>query len=383
MRAFSNRQSVEKREVTKLALIEVLISCSCYLAVGMWLGTLEHLAWAVLLAPLTLLRSDASVAGGISLGERAIERYFAPIDRIAQESPEKLEAILGRVPPLIWHTIVSPLVFLCTIPLALTFMVIRVLTTIRFALAAPLWSRVADNWRRQVLCTDLVCVPEVLPKFSEAKHQGFVFERALEEIGERETIPGVLFMIAITALFYLPPVLYRLTLKATSLVYAPLIWVISTTLESKLPLATRLEQLRDKSDIEKTRRWWSGAIVLPVLFGKTLLTLGWIRSETISERLPSAELISIYVIPDGFAPWQIAAGLNALLTFALLYIAGAAGARVQLGVLSSTLVERTINAIGFTRGLLSIYTVCCGWYITMRAGFALPWPELGVRLLPW
>ena len=74
------------------------------------------------------------------------------------------------------------------------------------------------------------------------------------------------------------------------------------------------------------------------------------------------------MIPAQFTPWQIAMATNAMMTFLALWYADAALARVSLT---------------FVRGILSIYTVFCGLYITMVAAFQLPWSPLGSKFLPW
>ena len=60
MRFHSTPESALNGEITKLAIIECIASVAIYLAIGFYFGTFRYLAMAVVVAPLMLLRTDAS-----------------------------------------------------------------------------------------------------------------------------------------------------------------------------------------------------------------------------------------------------------------------------------------------------------------------------------
>jgi len=71
MRFHSTPESALNGEITKLAIIECIASVAIYLAIGFYFGTFRYLAMAVVVAPLMLLRTDASSDWGLDI----IDRY--------------------------------------------------------------------------------------------------------------------------------------------------------------------------------------------------------------------------------------------------------------------------------------------------------------------
>jgi hypothetical protein len=61
MRFHSTPESAHNLEITKLAIFETVASLALYLVIGFYLGTFQHLALAVLVAPLMLFRTNDSM----------------------------------------------------------------------------------------------------------------------------------------------------------------------------------------------------------------------------------------------------------------------------------------------------------------------------------
>ena len=70
MRFHSTPQSALHLEITKLAIIETLVSVGLYVGIGIYLGTFRYLALAILVAPLMLLRTDMSSEWGLKVYDR-------------------------------------------------------------------------------------------------------------------------------------------------------------------------------------------------------------------------------------------------------------------------------------------------------------------------
>src|SRR5258706_15625465 len=80
MRSFSTPQSALNGEITKLAIFECIGSVALYVGIGLHFGTLRYLAWAVVVAPLMLFRTDASAEWGLRAYERCIGAFGGPDD---------------------------------------------------------------------------------------------------------------------------------------------------------------------------------------------------------------------------------------------------------------------------------------------------------------
>ena len=165
---------------------------------------------------------------------------------------------------------------------------------------------------------------------------------------------------------YLPPLIYRVTFKATAVAYAPFVWVAHTTLQNPLSLKIRLERIT-KGELEKVRRAFSW-IIVATLAGKLGLILGLVDRSRIVEKFPSQKFVESLVVIDLWPWWQITLGADALLTFFLLYFADAALARVETQrVWQEETVLKTLSTVAFLRSALSILTMSHFFYIALVA----------------
>jgi hypothetical protein len=73
----STDDSVDDRTFSILAAVEVAISIALYWAFAIWFQTQIHLWVSIIIAPVLLLRSDASVALGVKWFEQYIDKTFA------------------------------------------------------------------------------------------------------------------------------------------------------------------------------------------------------------------------------------------------------------------------------------------------------------------
>jgi len=155
---------------------------------------------------------------------------------------------------------------------------------------------------------------------------------------------------------YLPSLIYRVTFKATSVAYLPLIWIAHATLRNPLPISARLERIT-KGELEKVRRILSWAI-LATLVAKLGFVFGYVDWARIEEKFPSKRLVERLVIPSGWPWWQVTLAADAFLTFFLLFFADAALTRLESrqGWREQSVV-RTVSTITFARAAFSLVTV--------------------------
>jgi len=164
---------------------------------------------------------------------------------------------------------------------------------------------------------------------------------------------------------YLPPLIYRVSFKATALAYLPFIWVAHSTLGSPLSLETRLERIT-KGELEKVRRLASWPI-LATLTAKIALVYGWVNLTSLTASFPSEKLMNLLVVPGGWPWWQMTLVTDALLTFCLLFYADAALARLDgEHAWQSGTVLNVVSVVSFFRATLSIATMSHFFYLALH-----------------
>jgi len=253
---------------------------------------------------------------------------------------------------------------------------IRLIATLYWAIRRPLYTlhETPSNWLRQTICTDFAHVPEMVPldairgdEFDVVTFSSFV-EIVRERTGILWRLLRVLFFLPFVVIGWLPSLVYRISFKATSLVYAPLIWVTHVTLHNPLPLKARLERIT-KGEIEKVRRGLSW-IILTAVIAKLALVYALIDRTYLESKFPSTRIVSTIVIPDHWPWWQRSLTIDALLTFFLLYFADAAITRIEnQHTWSDNFILNTVTSASFLRALLSILTMSYFFYLALLAAF--------------
>ena len=344
MRSHSTHESALNLEITKLAIAETGVSLALYVGVGLYLGTFQYLALAVLVAPIMLLRTEKSTDWGL----RAYRELYEAMSR---------QRIL-----LYW--------LLVPIGLPIGGICIRVVATVYSALQRPLWTlrTLPQNWLRQTLCTDFFHPPEIIPGevshnvISEKKVPEFPLFLDLFRLEEGHPALLAILLSPLLMFGFLPSLIYRITFKATSIVYLPLVFVARLTLQSTLPLKVRLARIT-KGELEKVRRGISWGIVT-ILAAKIGLELGWVNLGYVAAKFPSQQLLEALLVPKAWAWWQIAVAADALLTFFLLFFADAALARLEGGhSWRDETVQGAVSTVSFTRGILSLAAISHGFYL--------------------
>lgn len=356
MRFHSTIESVQKGEITQLAIIECVVAIGIYVGIGMYFSTFRPLALAVALAPLTLLRTEGSVRWGLKKYEGAA----APANRVL-EGKATLLTVLLLIPSFLF------------IPLAGA--VVRVVATLCWALRRPLETlrEMPQNWLRQAICTDFFYPPEVVPLETVYGEGDKIpkFSDAIESLRLRERsdlMPATLFA-AFMVLGYLPPLFYRVSFKATSLAYAPFVWVAQATLRAPESLKVRLERIT-KGELERARRWLSGLVAL-ALVTKVALVLGWIDVSAALAKFPSKKFVESLLVPNVWPWWQVTLGIDALMTFCLLWYADAALARLEdKGVWHEETIAKTVSIVSFLRASLGIVTMSHFFYVALTTATA-------------
>ncbi len=249
MRLYSTRESATNNVVSVLAIAETVAAVCLTLYIASRIDSLIGIAIAASMAPLLLLRTPESIQLGLE--------WF---NDLKFKCPPRFEWAL---PILI---VISPLI-------------IRVGATLLTVIRQPLKSirAISSNWYNQAFCVDLCLAPEYLPgyknsgvqddlqfsNFSKAMFSIFVDLRDFREFSTVQKAFLILFLpfysLMIPVFFLVlfgPPLLYRWSLKSTSVVYLPLVWVVHTANQTLPDTRSLLNRIRT-SEYEAMMRSFS------------------------------------------------------------------------------------------------------------------------------
>ena len=193
---------------------------------------------------------------------------------------------------------------------------------------------------------------------------------------------AILFGPIVLAFWFLPAILYRWSLKATSIIYAPLVFVAHSTFSEGKDLRTKLELIK-RGDLSRIRVLYGIAAIAAFLV-KLVLMAKWIGFAAWWNGNPITEFLAIYVAPSEIPKWQLAELANSVLAIGSMLFARRALLGYELRhPWPETPVKRILGFVSGLRWLLALYAIACTGYITMRAAHDWHLPALGVKWLPW
>ena len=408
MRILSTDESIAKNEPSVLALVETIVAMTISAGIAVWYDTLAHVAVSCCIAPLLLMRSPESKALGT--------RWFNKFELL--EADELLEAessasssqwrrVLSKIPT---NPFANGWQFLKAL---IQSVAIKFLVTARYPIRGT--QQIPANWARVVLCTDIATSVELVPgtgsvydilrtrvRGDDPDFTGLLIQATLAAvlvIGIHFWIRPLFENIAWQILFwyleityavfgsiftlglscYLVAYLYRLSLKSTALVWLPLVYVVQTAFDKTVPVAVQLEEIRESGLWKLTRMlaWLTLALLaLKIVILPTVID--WWNSQ------PWTRVLNVYVMPNEIHPWHIATGLNAVITLlGFYYFLDRAPRRIREGVWNGSTILNAVQAFTLTRGIISIYTIIVGLYLTVIAARSMNWPLWSGRLFPW
>lgn len=349
MRTYSTPQSAHNLEITKLAIVECVLAVLLYVGAGIYFGTFRYLAIAVVFAPLMLFRTEVSAVWGLHV--------YSKLLRTIDSFPT-------------WLFV--PVAMFFTAPLGVAT---RIIATVLWTIRRPLYTlqETPHNWLRQTICTDFAHVPEIVP-LDAVRGEEFslptfaIYVRNLRYDHYAGSVVYVTLLLPFVLVGWVPSLLYRISFKATCLVYAPLIWVTHLTLKNPLPLKARLERIT-KGELEKVRRGLS-YIILGVVVVKLAFIFSWVELSYFESWFPSRRIATSFVTVDRWPWWQLTLIAEALLTFTMFFFADAAITRIENEhTWSESVVSNTVNSASFLRAVLGVVTISYLFYIALLAAF--------------
>jgi hypothetical protein len=386
MRLSSNKESVANGEVSVLAIVETLLAIALVFYLSAHFNTLRWLSVAMCVSPLLLLRTEESTRLGIELWHRACtaadpwferKHQFETLTRCSAEEKRLLMAFWYSL--LHWlSTVVTVLIFVLAPPLA------RIAATLSTFLRHPCAAlqAVPKNWSRVTLATDSLFSPEPVPG-DPTMTLSYWTELTLD--GKTRLARLKLAYLGVPILFvvlFLPALIYRWSLKATSIIYAPLVFIARSTFSEGTDLRTKLELIK-RSDLTRIRALY-GVVFIAAFLVKLVLMMKWSGFVEVWRGSPITEFLSLYIAPPEIPKWQLAELLNSVLAVGAMLFARHALLRYGLNhPYPEKPMKRILGFVSGVRWVLVVYAIVCIGYITMREAHNWHWPALGTKWLPF
>ena len=365
MRLASTKESVARGEVSILAIVETLLAIALVFYLSAHFNTLRWLAVAMCVSPLLLLRTEESVRLGIDIFDRM--RYWPTRESMG------FKDVLGWFDLLVVTMIVAQAMGFVVVMAPAVRFIATVVSFARHPLVAL--REIPKNWFRITFGVDTKVPPEVIPEHSTAQI-GALWE------GFPDNFPNRLVLMIPFIPIFLPAILYRFSLKATSIIYAPLVFVAHSTFSEGADLRTKLELIK-RGDLSRIRVWY-GVIAILAFAAKLVLMMNLPGFTDWWNEHPASRFLALYVAPAEIPKWQLAELANSALAIGAMLFAR----RALLGYdlqhpWPEVAVKRLLGLVSGLRWVLALYAILCTGYITMRAAQHWHWPALGEQWLPW
>ncbi|MCH8905533.1 MAG: hypothetical protein IH840_00460 [Candidatus Heimdallarchaeota archaeon] len=390
MRITSTPESVSDGRPSLLAISETLLAMCISVYFISTMDSYLQISVAVATAPLLLLRTRGSTELTWRWAESIWDRphgFRSSTATVLDDSNLSIPRKLGNLIPRI---------------LAFIFVIIfvRVFAIIAYALRHPLESlrAIPGNWARINLCLDSCHSPEPLPgvevrssPMARELRLGSFFLTSKRIYGSSRNIFYRIIitggLLAVGGVVYLPAFVYRWSLKSTSVIYLPLLWIIGTSIWRGRELLQLCNDIV-RSAFERLRQVYAVFVVivltlLPLLSWKHLRPL----IESVQEYV-GWEIVNIYLITNEIQTWHLARFVNACLTLSLWlfsdwYRRSVDMAKYPKWIKNSHTVARmrsTIDVALLIRGILGFYVLVCALYIFFRN---IVWPQIDWTVFPW
>ncbi|MCX7109909.1 MAG: hypothetical protein NTX45_07250 [Proteobacteria bacterium] len=270
---YSTLISFEASKISILAIVETILASGCYFFAIVKFGTL-HLTLTAFIAPMLLLRTEESVRFALehseSYKESAIRNIILPQQKV--QTVFAFEMFLIIILFFVIYVFLSPLIsedgllrtnnmsaisdiayfyalagILLGIYLYFKGFAIRLYATIRclFVYPSKSISEIPSNWWRYLVCLDTLHPPEVLPcviKYEAERNYvsrlqpfGFFYASSILDRNKFSGKPpmSVALDATLCLVLALPTYLYRWSIKGSSALMLPMIWLLYDSKKTK------------------------------------------------------------------------------------------------------------------------------------------------------
>lgn len=229
------------------AFVETLLCCAAYISIAYYFDIYIHLLVAVMVAPLFLLKTEESMAFGVSIfckcnnfSRKLLTPVSVFLDKIINQ---RSRATLVQMITL--YFIIWLLRLTCVLHLIFSFLA-KFLSTLFICCSKPFTTirHISTNWLNICFSARLRDTPELVPSLEKAagytKLDGaFLFSHYISDFKTKRNATeashgtsGIIGDVVLLVILFTPAIIYRISLKATCLFYAPLLWVSKQGTES-------------------------------------------------------------------------------------------------------------------------------------------------------
>jgi len=383
----SSDESVGSNTPSVLAVVETVAVVVAVFWLSYATGSLLPIALPAVFAPLLLLRTKVSSERNL----RLFLAYCRFLDRLEY---------LGHEGPIYRRGTLKLFSAVLGVPLSLVSLTFRFVATVSSVVTHPATSvsAIPSNWWSVAACVDFTRAPELAPgieKFQFPKETFISIVTRFTSLKEialfsepddsivrryRDRIIGVLLLTFFILIWYVPAAWYRWTVKASSIVYAPLAWAVHATRGRGRSVEQRLEDIKD-DELEKIRRAYSCFVIVVLTIAPFMLG---IYVNQLMQNLDagfSTELVHFWVFTGSVKLWHVARFVNAFLTISLFIYAGRALRKYRRRErLSEGAVSVFIRAVSGTRAFLGIYLSAKMLHLVVTA---VDWRSIDWEIVPW
>lgn len=266
MRLYSTIQSTEAGDVTLLAMFETFLAIGISISIYIKYHIATHLFIGAIVAPFLMLRTEEST----KLGIRYFFNVFDYILNIGRASAARFPRSKA------WNIfILGWVVGLIAISHLFAPLIIKITLTIRNLFGNFLHSIrcMPNNWIKLVLAMDFAHPPELVPGIegSEIGSRFIITWSVISKDFKKPRKSRLMIGAACYASFtYAPAWLYRISVKSTSLMYLPLIWV-AHGLDVKVEKVDVILDEILSSQLSRIKRWYACLVLLSMTIPWTIL----------------------------------------------------------------------------------------------------------------
>lgn len=415
----STEYSIRYSEATVFAILESLTSIALSVVIVWHTGSILHIFVSVFFAPLLLLKTKLSARLALRTLSRCNPRIgelfygffyvgfffgmvygFIIVDRPSMGSVagEAVAYVALKIASLFAFGFLGAIVAPAMV-LGFSLIGIRIFCASVAFLRSPLRSvwAIPQNWYHVVFCVDSYHPPEVVPgverqatfvqalaTFSFSNAAGHFVTRNRRFKGNIPFFDALLLIV-----MFFPALLYRFSLKSSSIVYIPLLWVfrsgktLSRISRERIDFALEMECKSVLSKIQFAYAWI-------VVVGFTLVPIYFYArySASFSEAVKVAGDVNVYlanlmqffivVDPYYIESWHLSRFVAAALTIVLVIYSDVVFIKRKYAhdccSVSSIFVVDTIKSI---RLPLTLFTTASALYILYTS---VPWSDISFRV---
>ncbi len=287
-------------------------------------------------------------------------------------------------------------------------MILKVFATMYCLFREPIasLSSMPTNWSRISLCTDVLFPPELMPGISNYEQitgieenekigpglgrfcVGQAYSNFLLGLNKDKSISDyigslivLLFVFIPELLFlYFPALVYRFSLKSTSLVYLPFIWMVRHKDMGERDLRVAVREFVEHP-YEKLKRRYA-YFVVGVLF--VLPAIVFVQMQKFKTYFVGKEMFVYFFPLESIGSWHITRLGSSVITILLYWYFSSVQMAINEGVFSDQNKALFILNYGTRlRAILSLFTIVCGLYIVYTTS-SIDWSTLpAVEWFPW